>query len=156
GDLIECLNAGDGAWWMGRLKRDRRMVGLFPSNFVEVLDESFQPSPNPSSQASSNPTTSKPTPQRQKSMFRKPFQAYHNASSPNQEAAEREKLNRGASTLSTPNGSFNSHKPYSVVKRLSDESRPSSRMGPSNATPLRPQSRAVSPAPSFNHRPVSP
>src|SRR3954471_6982835 len=43
GDLIECLNAGDGSWWMGRLKRDRRMVGLFPSNFVELLDESFQP-----------------------------------------------------------------------------------------------------------------
>ncbi|KAF3940780.1 hypothetical protein ABW19_dt0208780 [Dactylella cylindrospora] len=39
GDLIECLNAGDGAWWMGRLKRDRRQVGLFPSNFVEVLPD---------------------------------------------------------------------------------------------------------------------
>ncbi|KAL9107177.1 MAG: hypothetical protein Q9227_007877 [Pyrenula ochraceoflavens] len=39
GDIIECLNAGDGSWWMGRLKRDRRMVGLFPSNFVVVLDE---------------------------------------------------------------------------------------------------------------------
>ncbi|KAK6347092.1 cytokinesis protein 3 [Orbilia brochopaga] len=37
GDLIECLNAGDGAWWMGRLKRDRRQVGLFPSNFVELV-----------------------------------------------------------------------------------------------------------------------
>ncbi len=25
GDLIRCLNAGDGSWWMGRLRRDRRM-----------------------------------------------------------------------------------------------------------------------------------
>ena len=39
GDLIECLNAGDGSWWMGRLHRDRRIMGLFPSNFVEVLFE---------------------------------------------------------------------------------------------------------------------
>jgi hypothetical protein len=28
---------------MGRLKRDRRMVGLFPSNFVELLSEDYQP-----------------------------------------------------------------------------------------------------------------
>ncbi|EMC94159.1 hypothetical protein BAUCODRAFT_222802 [Baudoinia panamericana UAMH 10762] len=46
GDLIEALNAGDGSWWMGRLRRDRRAIGLFPSNFVKVLDESFQPAPN--------------------------------------------------------------------------------------------------------------
>ncbi|KAF8460677.1 hypothetical protein BDZ91DRAFT_777386 [Kalaharituber pfeilii] len=38
GDLIECLNAGDGQWWMGRLKRNRT-VGPFPSNFVEILDD---------------------------------------------------------------------------------------------------------------------
>ncbi|KAA6413593.1 MAG: hypothetical protein FRX48_03339 [Lasallia pustulata] len=43
GDLIECLNAGDGSWWMGRLRRDKRAMGLFPSNFVQVLDESFTP-----------------------------------------------------------------------------------------------------------------
>lgn len=43
GDLIECLNAGDGSWWMGRLRRDRRMMGLFPSNFVTVLDDTFVP-----------------------------------------------------------------------------------------------------------------
>ncbi|KAK7549307.1 hypothetical protein IWX46DRAFT_595639 [Phyllosticta citricarpa] len=39
GDLIECLNAGDGKRWMGRLKRDKRVVGLFPANFVEVLED---------------------------------------------------------------------------------------------------------------------
>ncbi|KAK6352606.1 cytokinesis protein 3 [Orbilia blumenaviensis] len=39
GDLIECLNAGDGSWWMGRLKRDRRQIGLFPSNFVELVTD---------------------------------------------------------------------------------------------------------------------
>lgn len=38
GDLIECLNAGDGSWWMGRLKRDKRQIGLFPSNFVVLLE----------------------------------------------------------------------------------------------------------------------
>lgn len=43
GDLIECLNAGDGSWWMGRLRRDRRIMGLFPSNFVTVLGDDFNP-----------------------------------------------------------------------------------------------------------------
>ena len=45
GDLIECLNAGDGSWWVGRLRRDKRMVGSFPSNFVVVLGDSYQPQP---------------------------------------------------------------------------------------------------------------
>ncbi|PQE22811.1 variant SH3 domain-containing protein [Rutstroemia sp. NJR-2017a BBW] len=49
GDLIECLNAGDGSWWMGRLWRDKRMVGLFPSNFVQVLEENFRPTTRSSS-----------------------------------------------------------------------------------------------------------
>ncbi|KAI4147135.1 MAG: hypothetical protein LQ340_005681, partial [Diploschistes diacapsis] len=52
-------------------------MGLFPSNFVKVLDENFRPmtratSPMPSS-ASKEPS---PSPQKQKSMFRKPYQAY--------------------------------------------------------------------------------
>lgn len=49
GDLIECLNAGDGQWWFGRLKRNHTM-GLFPSNFVEMVETrqpSRQPSPAP-------------------------------------------------------------------------------------------------------------
>ncbi|MCJ1287877.1 cytokinesis protein 3 [Xylographa opegraphella] len=79
GDLIECLNAGDGSWWMGRLRRDKRAMGLFPSNFVQVLEESFVPvsrasSPMPSLRRSdnTNPSTS---PEKTKT-FRKPFQAY--------------------------------------------------------------------------------
>uniref|UniRef100_A0A060SX57 ARAD1A06534p n=1 Tax=Blastobotrys adeninivorans TaxID=409370 RepID=A0A060SX57_BLAAD len=39
GDVIEVLNTGDGSWWMGRLKRNK-MVGSFPSNFVELIDMS--------------------------------------------------------------------------------------------------------------------
>ena len=77
GDLIECLNAGDGSWWMGRLHRDRRAHGLFPSNFVRVLEDDFKPltgggGPTPTT-ASRGPS---PSPQKQKSVFRKPFQAY--------------------------------------------------------------------------------
>ncbi|KAK8203402.1 hypothetical protein M8818_005293 [Zalaria obscura] len=77
GDFIECLNAGDGSWWTGRLRRDRRAVGLFPSNFVRVLDESFQPTPTVSRNATP-PTQNQnsPSPQKSKSVFRKPFQAY--------------------------------------------------------------------------------
>ncbi|MCJ1409373.1 cytokinesis protein 3 [Ptychographa xylographoides] len=73
GDLIECLNAGDGSWWMGRLRRDRRAMGLFPSNFVQVLEESFIPA----SRAASPMPSPSPTPQpAAKTSFRKPFQSY--------------------------------------------------------------------------------
>ncbi|KAK6609412.1 variant SH3 domain-containing protein [Botrytis cinerea] len=82
GDLIECLNAGDGSWWMGRLRRDKRVMGLFPSNFVQVLDDSFRPtsrtsSPLPDRGPSPNPfkNPTAPTKPKTKSM-RKPFQAY--------------------------------------------------------------------------------
>ncbi|KAK9370134.1 hypothetical protein V1509DRAFT_618615 [Lipomyces kononenkoae] len=37
GDLIECLNTGDGQWWFGRLRRNK-VVGNFPSNFVTIVD----------------------------------------------------------------------------------------------------------------------
>ncbi|KAG9250857.1 cytokinesis protein Cyk3 [Emericellopsis atlantica] len=79
GDLIECLNAGDGSWWVGRLFRDRRSVGSFPSNFVEVLPANFRPttksiSPLPDS----NTPSPKNTPQKSKT-FRKPFEAYSKA-----------------------------------------------------------------------------
>jgi len=66
---------------MGRLHRDKRAMGLFPSNFVQLLDESFRPvirttSPLPPSNGSNSrngsPTS---TPQKAKT-FRKPFQAY--------------------------------------------------------------------------------
>lgn len=78
GDLIECLNAGDGSWWMGRLRRDRRAMGLFPSNFVKLLDENFCPKGREASPLPElNPNVSKPKSSPQKSKtFRKPFQAY--------------------------------------------------------------------------------
>ncbi|KAK5654854.1 hypothetical protein OQA88_6890 [Cercophora sp. LCS_1] len=79
GDLIECLNAGDGSWWTGRLWRDRRAIGLFPSNFVEVLPDTFRPTTRSTSPlpASSTPSP-KNTPQKSKT-FRKPFEAYAKA-----------------------------------------------------------------------------
>ena len=101
GDLIECLNAGDGSWWMGRLRRDKRAMGLFPSNFVQVLDASFQPvsrvsSPMP---ATAVGNTAKSSPQKSKTC-RKPFQAYARAGSPNPAAAAAN-ANTG-STASSP------------------------------------------------------
>ncbi|KAJ5451594.1 Variant SH3 [Penicillium cf. griseofulvum] len=87
GDLIECLNAGDGQWWMGRLRRDRRAVGLFPSNFVELLSEDFVPvsrdTTSPMVLAGSSPINN-PTsaPKKQKTVWRKPFQAHKEAVSP--------------------------------------------------------------------------
>ncbi|KAK3684826.1 hypothetical protein B0T22DRAFT_428142 [Podospora appendiculata] len=79
GDLIECLNAGDGSWWTGRLWRDRRAIGLFPSNFVEVLPDSFRPTSRSTSPlAPSNTPSPKSTPQKSKT-FRRPFEAYAKA-----------------------------------------------------------------------------
>ncbi|WPG98413.1 hypothetical protein R9X50_00120300 [Acrodontium crateriforme] len=75
GDLIEALNAGDGSWWMGRLRRDPRAIGLFPSNFVKVLDESFQPTAIHRA-SSQRPTDQQLSMNRNGGTFRKPFQAY--------------------------------------------------------------------------------
>lgn len=90
GDLIECLNAGDGSWWMGRLRRDKRMMGLFPSNFVVVLEDSFNPtsrsvSPLPELQkSSSNSKNSLAQIQEKKerAKARRPFQGYKTAKGP--------------------------------------------------------------------------
>ncbi|EPS34530.1 hypothetical protein PDE_09494 [Penicillium oxalicum 114-2] len=91
GDLIECLNAGDGQWWMGRLRRDRRAVGLFPSNFVELMSEDFVPISRDTSQMVlsgsspiNNPTSA---PKKNKTVFRKPFQAHKEGLAPSSQMA---------------------------------------------------------------------
>ncbi|RKF81470.1 putative variant sh3 domain-containing protein [Golovinomyces cichoracearum] len=81
GDLIECLNAGDGSWWMGRLWRDKRVKGLFPSNFVEVLDANFRPavrstSPMPNRSPSTSPFNPQPPRNTKSKLYRKPYQSY--------------------------------------------------------------------------------
>lgn len=78
GDLIECLNVGDGAWWCGRLRRDMRTRGMFPSNFVEVLDQSYQPTNRATSPLPDRTPSPKPAPTglTRSKPFRKPFQAY--------------------------------------------------------------------------------
>lgn len=42
GDIIEVVNYGDGNWWFGRLKRNK-MMGHFPSNYVEELESQTSP-----------------------------------------------------------------------------------------------------------------
>lgn len=85
GDLIECLNAGDGQWWMGRLRRDRRTMGLFPSNFVQVLDQDFVPvsrsvSPMPmSGDAIRKNSVENLERKKEQAKKRKPFQGYKTA-----------------------------------------------------------------------------
>ncbi|KAI2623421.1 hypothetical protein GGS21DRAFT_533989 [Xylaria nigripes] len=80
GDLIECLNAGDGSWWTGKLRRNKT-VGVFPSNFVEVLPDDFRPISRSISPLATGNTPS-PTTSLQKTKskpFRKPFEAYAKA-----------------------------------------------------------------------------
>ena len=63
------------------MRRDRRAVGLFPSNFVELLSEDFVPvsrdTTSPMVLAGSSPINN-PTsaPKKQKTVWRKPFQAH--------------------------------------------------------------------------------
>ncbi|KAK5193982.1 hypothetical protein LTR92_006322 [Exophiala xenobiotica] len=90
GDLIECLNAGDGSWWMGRLRRDKRMMGLFPSNFVVVLEDGFVPmsrSVSPMSDLQKSDSGRKNSPARlqekkERAKSRRPFQGYKSAKTP--------------------------------------------------------------------------
>ncbi|KAH8663957.1 hypothetical protein BX600DRAFT_381886 [Xylariales sp. PMI_506] len=132
GDLIECLNAGDGSWWTGRLRRNKT-VGVFPSNFVEVLPGDFRPvsrslSPLPSSNTPS-PTSS--VLQKSKSKpFRKPFEAY--AKAPHYTTAKQPEVIRDMPQRQ------NSHSPL--------QQQPDSRQG----TPLRQDSNN-----SYQQRPVS-
>ncbi|KAJ5176830.1 uncharacterized protein N7482_002707 [Penicillium canariense] len=158
GDLIECLNAGDGQWWMGRLRRDRRAVGLFPSNFVELMSEDFVPisrDTSPMVLAGSSPINN-PTsaPKKTKTVFRKPFQAHKEALSPASELAR-----SGSNTpvkISIPqtpprDGSApRSVKPLrthaSAVKNQGSLSRPSS-------VSSRPSSRGVSISPRASMEP---
>ncbi|KAK7559291.1 hypothetical protein IWX49DRAFT_204073 [Phyllosticta citricarpa] len=155
GDLIECLNAGDGAWWMGRLKRNKHAVGLFPSNFVEVLDESLWPGNSRnttplamSRNGSNNMAPPKQIPQKQKSMFRKPFTAYYNAGSPNPAAAARERLEKsGSGSLSSDRtDSLKKHRPYSSMKHATPPGH-SPNPSPRGSNDTLSKIRGVSPAP---------
>ena len=106
GDLIEALNAGDGLWWMGRLRRDPRAIGMFPSNFVKVLEDGFTPAPNsrhstPPQQASNSP---------QGRGFRKPFQSYEKIGSRAEKAAAQQET---MPEKPKPKSSF---KPFSSMK----------------------------------------
>ncbi|KAI9850969.1 MAG: cytokinesis protein 3 [Thelocarpon superellum] len=145
GDLIECLNAGDGSWWMGRLKRDRRMMGLFPSNFVRVLEESYRPdssrgvSPAPSAPANAmdahpangshqvnGASAASMMPQRAPGKsFRKPFAAYTRTGSRSPQPMTRE-----SSRASFPNPLDPLNQPAGSHSRLPDHGEYPSR-GPS-------------------------
>ncbi|KAJ5735804.1 uncharacterized protein N7483_000929 [Penicillium malachiteum] len=159
GDLIECLNAGDGQWWMGRLRRDKRAVGLFPSNFVELMSEDFVPvsrDTSPMVQAGSSPIHN-PTsaPKKQKTVFRKPFQAHKEALSPASNLARSRSNTPVTSSIpQTPprgiGGTPQSVKPLrthasavknqgSVSSRPSSASRPSSSRGVSPRTSVEPE-----------------
>ena len=149
GDLIEALNAGDSNFWCGRLRRDKRSVGLFPSNFVKVLDQHFQPvsrsvSPIPPSQHS----TAIPPPKASKSVFRKPFQAY-SALNGNNDVSR----NSSVTTTSTTPQKNKSRRPYQSYGQ-------SPKKPPDNSQKAEIRFKGSSPLPSrqssFLHQPYHP
>lgn len=136
GDLIECLNAGDGSWWTGRLFRDRRAVGVFPSNFVEVLPDTFRPTTRSISPLPASGTPSPQAKPQKSKTFRKPFEAYSKA--PHYTTA------KVPETYRDP--------PVRARESLTDSVRNnsvSSARPPSPSPPPPHVSRAISPAPSF-------
>ena len=146
GDLIECLNAGDGSWWMGRLRRDKRAMGLFPSNFVQVLDQSFHPvsrvsSPMPASATGGLSNTK--SPQKAKT-FRKPFQAYAAAGSPNPGANTANANNRSTGLSPSPSRQLS----YLDASSTSPSRQPSDLQQASNPRPPSRESAFVSRTPS--------
>ncbi|KAG8628251.1 hypothetical protein KVT40_004124 [Elsinoe batatas] len=173
GDLIECLNAGDGSWWTGRLRRDQRAVGLFPSNFVQVLSEDFQPAPI-SRNISPIPSVNHGTPQKSSSTFRKPFQAYEKLGYKGSENSSREgtpekekpkskwKPYSSMKTAQAPTGTIKKSASSSPLKQENEFRIPSppartvARMKSRPHSPAPPSTRARSPAPPGAYRPVSP
>ncbi|KAL9945226.1 cytokinesis protein 3 [Verticillium nonalfalfae] len=151
GDLIECLNAGDGSWWTGKLWRDRRTVGVFPSNFVELLPPNFRPTTRSVSPLPDNTPGPKPVPQKSKT-FRKPFEAY--AKAPHYTTAKQPEVVRESPHTRARDNSASSYQPPAHLGR-----------SPSPAPPLQHHrsydARAPSPAPhqqygSYNSRAPSP
>ncbi|KAI5300310.1 acetyl-coenzyme-A carboxylase, partial [Ascosphaera pollenicola] len=140
GDLIECLNAGDGAWWMGRLRRDQRMVGLFPSNFVRVLSEDFAPEKTRKLSTNGQQPASKP-PQKQTTIFRKPFQGYKEAVGPSEALRQKKEEAIRTSALHAVRKRSGTHPSRPASKQISRRS-----VSPAAA-------RAVSPAPHASHIP---
>jgi hypothetical protein len=142
---------------MGRLRRDKRMMGLFPSNFVQVLDDTFQPasrasSPMPERSPSPNPFNPQPPKEVKTKAFRKPFQAY---AAPDLSAQKRAEIQKQDS-LSRSNGystnTIIAHKsisrgpspnPYSVHDNISRVPSPEQFNGYG--------ARANSPAPPFGN-----
>ncbi|OJD14956.1 hypothetical protein AJ78_04739 [Emergomyces pasteurianus Ep9510] len=141
GDLIECLNAGDGSWWTGRLRRDKRMVGVFPSNFVKVLGDDFVPgsrsvSPMPGGPAGStmdlrrlSVSNSAASPSKRKTVFRKPFQGYKECVGPSEALRSRQNDNN---TKNNNNSNSNTGKPILSSGNPSRASTNSARTPPSN------------------------
>jgi hypothetical protein len=120
-------------------------VGVFPSNFVEVLPDSFRPTSRSTSPLPpSNTPSPNNTPQKTKT-FRKPFEAY--AKAPHYTTAKQPEVIRPTSQMRSRENSGNS-----FANSLHENIDP---------VPTPPQthgygSRAVSPAPSFQYKPYRP
>lgn len=141
GDLIEALNAGDGLWWMGRLRRDPRAIGLFPSNFVKILDESFQPTPSSRNASPSVQSQLQRMSPAKTSIFRKPFQAY-------EEIGKRSSLDNVQEREGTPESEKkNKFRPFSSMKSMQAPAGPTKRDSSGRPTPIQDENPFRVPAP---------
>ncbi|KAI5284178.1 cytokinesis protein 3, partial [Ascosphaera acerosa] len=82
------------------------MVGLFPSNFVKVLDENFSPEKarkvsNAAAAAAAANANSQPQ-QKPKTVFRKPFQGYKEAVGPSEALRQKKEAKEASIATSIP------------------------------------------------------
>ncbi|EWC45010.1 hypothetical protein DRE_06290 [Drechslerella stenobrocha 248] len=158
GDLIECLNAGDGAWWMGRLKRDRRQVGLFPSNFVEVVPDNRPVTPvaSPVKKPQYDYSNSRPSSQ---ASYASNMDRYAQGGSPNPYHQQRGQSpnpyqqNRESERIPEPQNRAASPNPYAQNRGASPNPYAQNRSVSPNPYA---QNRSVSPNPYAQNRSVSP
>ena len=140
------------------------MMGLFPSNFVQVLDDSFRPasrvsSPMPDRTPSPNPFNPQQPQKTKTKAFRKPFQAY---AAPDQAALKRAEIQKqdSLSRAASPAGSGSISRATSPHTYGSGAPSPmihgQGSRAPSPAPPIHSHtSRGPSPAPSFQGHPYS-
>ena len=159
GDLIECLNAGDGQWWMGRLRRNKA-VGLFPSNYVEVLENYQRPGIHPPKPASRNASPSRLGPDGDRGRVSRatspaPSTRSRRGTSPHPPAHDRYGGEGGSSRSRTGRSRSPAPGHQRSISRAASPSGYNRAASPnpcSRAASPNPYNRAVSPAPSFGVR----
>lgn len=145
---------------MGRLRRDRRMMGSFPSNFVQVLSEDYVPvsrsvSPMPMRSASDRKNSIENLERKkEQAKKRKPFQGYKTAVGPGEASRQKSSpLNPSTPTKAQTPTYDPAHPPSTVLWQQKRTPRTNGRSHSPLPRSHSPLPRALSPLPR-SHSPL--